>query len=82
MRPNKEKLVAVREYLLDGDGHITVRSPFNDSGTLKTVYAGDVTITSAEQGHGTINIGDEPLEIIALILYKYCLDESMEAYLT
>ncbi len=115
IRPNKEKLVAVRERLFDGDGQITVRSllnneeemyhkgrvfahttlppgcsigyhihsgesetyyilsgigEFNDSGTLKTVYAGDVTITPAEQAHGIKNIGDEPLELIALILYK------------
>jgi mannose-6-phosphate isomerase-like protein (cupin superfamily) len=51
-------------YIYSGIGE------FNDNGTLKTVYAGDVTITPAGQGHGIKNIGDEPLEIIALILYE------------
>lgn len=115
IRRDKDRLVAVRENLFDGDGQITVRSllndeeemyqkgrvfahttlqpgcsigyhihsgesetyyiysgigEFNDNGTLKTVYGGDVTFTPAGQGHGIKNIGDEPLEIIALILYK------------
>jgi len=46
------------------------KAEFNDNGVIKTVSAGDVTFTPAEQGHGIKNIGDEPLEIIALILYK------------
>jgi mannose-6-phosphate isomerase-like protein (cupin superfamily) len=115
IRPNEDKLVAIRERLFDGDGQVTVRSllnneeemyhkgrvfahttllpscsigyhvhsnesetyyvysgigEFNDNGNLKTVYAGDVTITLAGQGHGIRNIGDEPLELIALILYE------------
>jgi mannose-6-phosphate isomerase-like protein (cupin superfamily) len=51
-------------YIYSGTGE------FNDNGTMKTVYAGDVTLTPAGQGHGIKNIGDDPLEIIALILYK------------
>jgi mannose-6-phosphate isomerase-like protein (cupin superfamily) len=50
-------------YIYSGIGE------FNDNGTLKTVYAGDVTMTPAEHGHGIKNIGDEHLELIALILY-------------
>jgi mannose-6-phosphate isomerase-like protein (cupin superfamily) len=51
-------------YILSGIGE------FNDNGTLKTVHPGDVTFTPAGQGHGIRNVGDEPLELIALILYK------------
>jgi mannose-6-phosphate isomerase-like protein (cupin superfamily) len=51
-------------YIYSGIGE------FNDNGILTTVKAGDVTFTHAEQGHGIKNIGDEPLEMIALILYK------------
>lgn len=51
-------------YIFRGKGE------FNDNGIIKTVSTGDVTFTPAEQGHGIKNIGDEPLEIIALILYE------------
>ena len=43
---------------------------FNDNGTIKTVAAGDVTFTPPGHGHGIKNIGDVPLEIIALILFE------------
>ena len=43
---------------------------FNDNGTSTTVSAGDVTFTGAGEGHGLKNIGADPLEFIALILYK------------
>lgn len=51
-------------YVLSGTGN------FNDNGTLTTVNAGDVTYTAAGEGHGLEAVGDEPLEIIALILYQ------------
>lgn len=43
---------------------------FNDNGTLTTANAGDVLFTPPGEGHGLKNIGTEPLEFIALILYK------------
>ncbi len=43
---------------------------FNDNGVIKTVSAGDLTFTGAGEGHGIKNIGSDPLEFIALILYK------------
>ncbi len=43
---------------------------FNDNGIITTVSAGDVTFTDAGEGHGIKNTGNEPLEFIALILYK------------
>jgi mannose-6-phosphate isomerase-like protein (cupin superfamily) len=51
-------------YFISGTGE------FNDNGEIKTVYAGDVTFTAAGEGHGVKNIGTDPLEFIALILYK------------
>ena len=50
-------------YILSG----TAR--FNDNGTVRTVTAGDVTFTGAGQGHGIEAVGNEPVEMIALILY-------------
>lgn len=51
-------------YILSGTGR------FNDNGTISTVTAGDVTFTAAGEGHGIANIGDEPIQLIALILYQ------------
>ncbi|HEY8393052.1 MAG TPA: cupin domain-containing protein [Capillibacterium sp.] len=51
-------------YILSGQGE------FNDNGVVKTVTAGDVTFTGAGEGHALKNIGTEPLELIALILYQ------------
>ncbi len=51
-------------YILSGKGL------FNDNGTLREVFPGDVTVTGDGEGHGMEAIGDEPLEMIALILYK------------
>lgn len=36
---------------------------------MKTVTAGDVTFTGAGEGHGIEVVGNEPIEMIALILY-------------
>ena len=43
---------------------------YNDNGVLCTVTAGDVTYTAPGQGHGIEAVGDEPVEMIALILYE------------
>lgn len=43
---------------------------FNDNGIITTVTAGDVTFTGDGEGHGIKAIGSEPVEMIALILYK------------
>ncbi|HBR33770.1 MAG TPA: cupin domain-containing protein [Firmicutes bacterium] len=51
-------------YIYSGKGE------FNDNGLLKEVSAGDVAFTGAGEGHGLKNTGTEPLEFIALILYK------------
>ena len=51
-------------YILSGQGR------FNDNGTEVMVKAGDVTFTGDGEGHGIAAVGDEPIEMIALILYK------------
>ncbi len=46
------------------------KAEYNDNGTITQVEAGDVTFTPSGTGHGITNTGDEPLELIALILYE------------
>ncbi|NLC40810.1 MAG: cupin domain-containing protein [Clostridiaceae bacterium] len=43
---------------------------YNDNGTLVELRTGDVAFTASGEGHGIKNIGNEPLELIALIIYK------------
>ena len=49
-------------YILKG------KARFNDNGTMREIRAGDVTITYPGEGHGITTIGEEPVEMIALIL--------------
>ena len=60
-------------YVHQGDTEIyyiySGKGEYNDNGVITTVEAGDVTITPSGTGHGVTCIGDEPLELIALILY-------------
>jgi len=49
-------------FILAGKG------AYNDNGTMITVEAGDVTYTPDGEGHGLENIGDTPLEFMALIV--------------
>ena len=51
-------------YILKGRGE------YNDNGTVTKVGPGDVTFVDAEEGHSLKCISEEPLEAIALILYK------------
>ncbi len=50
-------------YILSGT------AKFNDNGVIKMIHAGDVAFTGAGEGHGIEAIGNEPVEMIALILY-------------
>lgn len=43
---------------------------FNDNGKIKTLETGDVAYTPAGDGHSIEAIGNEPIELIALIIYK------------
>ena len=51
-------------YILSGKGE------YSDNGSIITVGPGDVTFVDEGEGHSMKNIGDEPLEAIALILFK------------
>lgn len=51
-------------YILKGRGQ------YSNNGQLITVEPGDVTFVDDGEGHSLLNTGDEPLEAIALILYK------------
>ncbi len=51
-------------YILSGCGR------YNDNGQITTVAAGDVAYCAPGEGHGIACTGDEPLEMIALILYE------------
>ena len=50
-------------YILSGHGK------YNDNGTIVPIGPGDVTFTPSGTGHGINNPNDEPLDIIALIIY-------------
>ena len=50
-------------YIVSGHGEI------NDNCEIRSVKAGDVTITPDGHSHGLKNTGEEPLHFIALILY-------------
>lgn len=51
-------------YILSGHGR------YNDNGTFVEVFPGDVTYCAPGEGHGLECLGDEPVEMIALILYE------------
>lgn len=51
-------------YILRGKGR------YNDNGCIKELEAGDVAYCAPGEGHGLVCVGDEPLEMIALILYE------------
>lgn len=51
-------------YILKGNGL------YNDNGVEHSVAAGDVCFVDDGQGHAIYNDGSEPLEMIALILFK------------
>ena len=60
-------------HVHDGDGEtylvISGDSEYNDNGTVATVRAGDVCFTDSGEGHGMKNLRDEPLVLVALVLY-------------
>ena len=51
-------------YILSGHGR------YNDNGTITEIGPGDVAYCAPGEGHGLACIGDEPVEMIALILYE------------
>jgi mannose-6-phosphate isomerase-like protein (cupin superfamily) len=51
-------------YIIKGHG------AFHDNGKDVEVFEGDVCVTNDQEFHSLKNIGDDVLEMIALILYK------------
>lgn len=51
-------------YLYEG------KAEYNDNGKIIIIETGDVAFTPSGTGHGIKNIGDKPLELIALIIYR------------
>ena len=60
-------------HMHDGDTEIyyvlSGKAEYNDNGTIVPIGPGDVTFTPSGTGHGINNPNDEPLDIIALIIY-------------
>ncbi len=55
----------------DGEAYYVIKGQgeYNDNGNVITMYPGDVSFVGDGEGHSIINRCDEPLEMIALILY-------------
>lgn len=68
-----EKNCEIGWHVHDGDGEtylvISGEGEYNDNGTVTTVRAGDVCFTDSGEGHGMKNLRDEPLVLVALVLY-------------
>lgn len=68
-----EKNCEIGWHVHDGDGEtylvISGEGEYNDNGTVTTVRAGDVCFTDSGEGHSMKNLRDEPLVLVALVLY-------------
>mgnify|MGYP002543096700 CR=1 FL=1 len=49
-------------YVLSGEGVM------DDNGTPVAIAAGDATVTRDQEGHGVVNTGTCPLELLAMIV--------------
>ena len=49
---------------------LKVSGEYSDNGSLVTLGPGDVAMVRPGEGHSLLNTGDEPLELIALILFE------------
>ena len=68
-----EKNCEIGWHVHDGDGEtylvISGEGEYIDTGTVPTVRAGDVCFTDSGEGHSMKNLRDEPLVLVALVLY-------------
>jgi len=65
---------SIGEHVHEGDNEIfyflSGTGEYNDNGTIVQVGPGDTTVCHDGEKHSLVNIGDVPLEFIALILYN------------
>ena len=56
----------------DGETYFVLRghAEYNDNGVLTQLHPGDVAFVGSGEGHAIKNTGDEPVELVALILYE------------
>ena len=57
------------EEIIEGHFILSGKGRYNDNGTITEIGAGDVAYCAPGEGHGLACIGEEPVEMIALILY-------------
>lgn len=69
-----EKNCEVGWHIHTGDGEayyiIKGQGEYSDNGVMTTLFAGDVSFCPDGEGHSIKNVCDEPMEMIALILYS------------
>ena len=69
-----EKNCEVGWHVHEGDGEayyiLKGEAEYSDNGEMTTLRAGDVAFAYDGEGHSIKNVSDEPLEMIALILYS------------
>ncbi len=69
-----KKNCGVGWHVHEGDGEIYYilegEAEYDDNGTKVSLKAGDMTITSAGEGHAITNLKDEPVVFLALILFE------------
>ena len=65
---------AIGYHAHQGDGEtyyiLSGRGKYSDNGTIIEVGPGDVTYCAPGEGHSLECLGDEPIQMIALILYE------------
>ena len=68
-----EKNCEIGWHVHEGDGEtylvISGEGEYNDNGDVTTVHAGDACFTDNGEGHSMKNLRDEPLVLVALVLY-------------
>ena len=72
IRLEKDCEVAWHIHKGDGETYFILKgeAEYSDNGRPVTLRAGDVAFVDDGEGHSIINKKDEPVEAIALILYK------------
>lgn len=69
-----EKNCGVGWHVHEGDGEVYYiirgKGEYSDNGVISEVSVGDVCVANDGEGHYITNLDEEPLELIALILFS------------